>query len=173
MRKLNKQEKHCLDILEQSGQPDRVINHCKIVAETAEALALMLSEKGYALDVSLCFRAGLLHDICRTEKKHAVKGKLYLESLGLYREAEIVGTHMGEDLESDVISENTVVCLADKLVAGGERVSVKERFSPAFIKYANDAEILPILKNRYEAALKLEVFVEKILGSNLQDLSLD
>lgn len=161
--KLSEREKKCLDILENSGQPERVINHCKAVAETAKELASALNGKGFELDVSLCYRAALLHDVCRTEKRHAEKGRIYLESLGLYPEAEIVAAHMGEGINTDEITEAGVVCLADKLTAGGERVSIKERFEPALKRYADDEEMLRLINGRYETAEKLETLYNNCL----------
>lgn len=162
----NELEKCCLNILDKSGQPERVINHCKAVAETAKNLAVELNKKGFNLDVSLCYRSGLLHDICRTEKRHPEKGRQYLESLGLLREAEIVAVHMGEDVNTEEITEAGVVCLADKLTAGGDRVSIERRFEPAFKKYAGDEETLSLITRRYETAIKLEALVNKHLAGN-------
>ncbi|NLL38028.1 MAG: HD domain-containing protein [Clostridiales bacterium] len=161
----NELELYCLNILENSGQPERVINHCKAVANTAKKLATDLNKKGFDLDVSLCYRAGLLHDVCRTEKRHAEKGKEYLEGLGLFREAEIVAVHMGEEINTEEITEAGIVCLADKLTAGGNTVSIKKRFEPAFKKYAGDAETLALINQRYETAVKLESLVNKYLAS--------
>lgn len=160
---LSKKEQYCLDILEGSGQPQRVINHCKAVAEEAKKLAISLNKKGAELDISLCYRAALLHDVCRTEKQHAKKGKKYLENLGLYPEAEIVAKHMGEGLNTDELSEACIVCLADKLIAGGESVSIRDRFEPAFNRYADDPEMLAIISKRYETASKLKGLVDNFL----------
>lgn len=157
-------EKYCLNILENSGQPERVINHCKAVAEAAKKLAVELNKKGFSFDVSLCYRAGLLHDVCRTEKRHAEKGKEYLEGLGLFREAEIVEVHMGEGINTEEITEAGIVCLADKLTAGGDRVSIKKRFEPAFKRFADNEETLALIKRRYETALKLETLVNNHLA---------
>ena len=172
-RELTEREQLCLDILDQSGQPERVISHCKGVAHTAEVLAQRLNEKGCSLDVSLCFRSGLLHDICRTEKHHAHKGKSLLRTKGLLPEAEIVGTHMGENLDASRLSEAAVVCLADKLTAGGARVRISERFEPALTRFADDPEVFPLVKARYETALKLETLALQVLGTDLQNLSFD
>lgn len=160
---LSEKEQYCLDILEGSGQPQRVINHCKAVANEAKKLATALNKKGAKLDISLCYRAALLHDVCRTQKQHAKKGKQYLENLGLYPEADIVAKHMGEGLNTDELSEACVVCLADKLIAGGENVSIKDRFAPSFNRYADDPEMLATINKRYETALKLKALVDNLL----------
>jgi HD superfamily phosphohydrolase YqeK len=170
---LSDPEERCLSILLASGQPDRVIRHCIAVAKTARVLAKRLSDQGYPLDISLCYRSGLVHDICRTKKRHAEQGEKYLTSLGLHKEAGIVAVHMGENLDSSRIDEHTVVFLADKITSGGSRVSVSQRFKTAFERYANEPEILEAVKARFETALSLETRFTQALGKPLSDLSFD
>ncbi len=160
----------CLEILESCGQPQNVIDHCKAVAEVSHALAAALNAKGFALDPELCRRAGLLHDVRRTEPAHAEKAMDYLLGLGLEAEAAIVGAHMGEGIETDCIGEKEVVYMADKLVRGTSRVSVEERFARSLEKF-RDAPIAAAAAEKKRAkALALAAYMEDILGCSLEEI---
>ena len=163
--KLTEREEMCLDALNKSGQPDRVLNHCRSIAALSAALGNALAEKGIPLDLSLCWRGGLLHDVCRTRRRHAETGKAYLEELGLTDEARICELHSGEDIDPDIIDEAAVVCLADKLVSGGEYVGVEERFRYTRERFAHDTELLKLIDRRHAVARALYERVQTIIDA--------
>lgn len=154
----------CLALLGKSGQPEPVLAHCRAVAETAEKLAVALNAKGAQLDRGLCYRGGLLHDICRTERFHAARGMLRLLEEGLEDEARIVGAHMGDFVDTDRIAEKEVVYIADKLTRGVQRVSIEERYAHSAEKFAGDTPAQRAALARREQAMRLAGHMESILG---------
>jgi len=155
----------CIELLENSGMPPHVIDHCKAVAEVSYKLALALNEKGLDLDAELCRRGGLLHDIRRTEHFHSFRGALYLLELGGLRpEALIVGSHMGEFIDTDRIAEKEVVYMADKITKGTGRVSVAERYARSIEKFKGSEEAMQAAYERRDQSLTLAALMESILG---------
>ena len=159
----------CEKILEGCGQPERVLAHCRAVAEVSRDLALALNAKGYALDPELCWRGGLLHDIRRTLPWHSQRAMLFLLEVGLRPEALIVGAHMGEYIDVDRVAEKEVVYLADKLTRGTERVSVAERYAHSLAKFQGNEEAVAAACARRDQSLALAAFVEGILGCPLEE----
>lgn len=159
----------CLEILENCGQPQQVIDHCKAVAEVSYALALALNSKGMNLDAQLCRRGGLLHDIRRTERFHSVKGMLMLFELGLRDEGRIVGAHMGDFIDTDRVSEKEVVYIADKITKGTSRVSVAERYARSLEKFTGDEAGTKAAYERRDQSMKLAAYIEGILGCALHE----
>ncbi|MBN1629337.1 MAG: NTP transferase domain-containing protein, partial [Thermoleophilia bacterium] len=99
--------------------PDPVVRHCRAVAIVGEALARALAPLVPTLDVELVRTACLLHDLARTQPKHAAVGRRVLCNLGLTRLGEIVGAHMvlpPAQLDTPHVTEEQLVYLADKLV---------------------------------------------------------
>ena len=86
--------------------------------------------------------------------------------------AHLVAAHMdlGLDFEKDYlkIDEKAVVYLVDKIIDQEHIGSIEGRFSKAFEKYANDAEILQNIKNRQKQALFLKEKIENLL--DIEDL---
>ena len=161
-------DEKCLHLLETCGQPERVIAHCRAVAEVSRDLALALNRKGYSLDAGLCWRGGLLHDMCRTEKWHSQKAMLFLLENGLRPEAIVVGAHMGEYIDTDRIAEKEVVYLADKITRGTQRVSVAERYTHSLAKFHGEPEAVKAAYERRDQSLALAALVERILGCPLE-----
>jgi putative nucleotidyltransferase with HDIG domain len=159
----------CVKILEGCAQPDRVLDHCRAVAEVSRNLALALNAKGYALDPELCWRGGLLHDIRRTERWHSQRAMIFLLEAGLRREALVVGAHMGEYIDVDRIAEKEVVYLADKLTKGTQRVTVAERYAVSIAKFQGSEEAVKAAYERRDQSLALAAFVEGILGCKLEE----
>ena len=163
----------CLELLENSGQPPHVIDHCKAVAEVSYKLALALNEKGFSLDAELCRRGGLLHDICRTEQFHSFRGLLYVIELGGLRpEALIVGAHMGEYIDTDRIAEKEVVYMADKITKGTGRVDVAERYARSIEKFHGSEEAMQAAYERRDQSLALAAYMESFLGKPIHEFDM-
>jgi len=163
-------DERCLELLENSDQPQRVIDHCKAVAEVSYKLALALNAKGFSLDAELCRRGGLLHDIRRTEHFHSFRGALYLLELGGLRpEALIVGAHMGEYIDTDRIAEKEVVYMADKITKGTERITVEERYAVSIEKFKGTEEAMNAAYERRDQSLKLAAYMESFLGCPIHE----
>ena len=158
----------CIELIENCGQPPQVIEHCKAVAEVSRALALALNAKGLSLDAELCWRGGLLHDIRRTQRPHAIWGMLCVMEAGLRKEARIVGAHMGDFIDTDRVAEKEVVYIADKITQGTGRVSVAERYARSLEKFTGDEEAVKAAHERREQSLTLAKYIESILGRPLE-----
>lgn len=155
------------DILIGRQPPEKVRRHCLAVGELSFALARALNAAGCSLDAELCRRGGILHDICRTEEEHAKKGRELLRSMGLDAEAEIVGAHMGEGIDTAAIGEKEVVFLADKLLKCDERVSIDSRYDTTLKKYVPGTEAYAAALKRKAQALALKETAESVLGRSL------
>jgi uncharacterized domain HDIG len=168
----------CEELLQAADLPERVKEHCRAVSKISVDIAEALNKKGCELDAQLCGRAGLLHDISRTEDDHDEKGRAFLERQGLVREAEITGAHLGKginfnvsfDIDHNIISENEVVYLADKLVMGAKRVTLQQRFESALKRYGNDPEAESAIREKYKQALSVQSRVEHILNVKLNSI---
>ncbi len=178
MREQNRLEEitliECEKLLREAGLPEKIREHCRAVSELAGKIADALNERGRALDAALCRRAGLLHDICRTEPDHDGRGGAYLEALGLCKEAEITRAHMGGGLcpgaDPEAVSEKEIVFLADKLVSGAGRVTLEKRFEAALERYGGDAEAGGAIAEKYAQALSVQNKVEAALNKKLCDI---
>lgn len=157
-------------ILEEHGVPDKVYCHCLAVGELSLTLARELNAAGLSLDEELCFRGGILHDICRVEPRHSAAGRELLLSMGFPREAEVVGAHMGTGISTDSVSEKEVVFLADKMVQRGTRVTIEERYRRAAVKFADDPDAVAAARLRRDIALALKDTVERLLKKSLYEI---
>ena len=135
MDRLGLSDERCYMLWDRFGTPEHVRLHCAAVAELAETMARDLIAAGGAMDTLLCRSAGLLHDMLRTEPHHAAEAEKELRRLGFGRLAATVGSHMSFRGSADGFTEQTVVCLADKLVREDRRVSPEERYAPALEKH--------------------------------------
>ena len=116
----------CLKLLQAANLPEHIIAHCKAVAAEAGHIADALIKAGISLDRELIYTSALLHDIARLEDHHPETGASWLMKLGYERHAEIIRQH--HDIESESIDEAAVVYIADKLIQGAEKVSLRARF---------------------------------------------
>lgn len=123
-------EEECSRLLDEFGTPAHVRKHCMAVAVKAEELCRKLNGSGAGLDEAAVKAGAMLHDVARTEKKHAKAGALWLNSRGYTALAAIVGDHMTLPAEEERVSEKSVVFLADKLVRGEKTVTLRERYFP-------------------------------------------
>ncbi len=120
----------CLALLEEFGTRPRPRQHGQAVADLATDIAVRLQNRGYSLNPALARASALLHDIARTQSKHAEVGALWLARKGYGALASIVGDHMVLPIvEEAFVSEKTVVFLADKLVRETESVTLEERYT--------------------------------------------
>ncbi|MBT0665146.1 NTP transferase domain-containing protein [Geobacter pelophilus] len=153
------------------GVDQRIIRHGQQVARLATELAAALNRVGCSLDLDLLSAAGLLHDLARHEKDHAMAGARILRELGFASTARLVASHM--DLivnESRPLTEAELLYLADKMVLGERQVSLVERFQCARSRHNHDPEALRRIDLRLETARIIQRRCEAQLGSALRDL---
>lgn len=148
-----------------------IIRHCNAVAEIAAAMGRAVNVAGGDLDVDLVTAAALLHDLARDKPNHASAGAALLSDMGFSPVAEVVAVHMDIPVSPSgkaQVSEAEVVYLADKLVAGEKRVTLRERFGAGMKKYGDNPHAAEAILTRYNRARNL---AKKIGGMIHVDLS--
>ena len=162
---------HLLALLE---APAALVQHCRTVSAVgvAVAKAVNIHLAGAGLDVELVRSAGLLHDLAKGTRKHAVVAQRLLERLGLRRLGEVVGAHMvlpEDELSTPFLTEAQLVYLADKLVAGDRVTDLEERTARALLAYADGgAASSRSVELRMEAARVIAERVEQATGQGLE-----
>ncbi|MBQ9661895.1 MAG: histidine phosphatase family protein [Oscillospiraceae bacterium] len=120
-------EEVCMAVLDADGTPEHVVAHCRAVAAEALRLAELVPAEHPPMDRELLYAAAMLHDIARTEPRHAEAGAAWIRALGYPEVAEVVAQH--HDLASDSLDEAALLYLADKYIQGEQRVTLEERFA--------------------------------------------
>lgn len=139
-----------LEILAWRDAGEEITRHCIEVAKLSGILAMRALRNGFTVDLH-CIEAGaLLHDVERKSgRDHAEKGSALLHKMGYSKVAAIVGAHM--ELPADALEqmdERAIVYLADKLICGIKRVSIKTRLETALSKFASNDEVADAIKKR-------------------------
>ena len=140
-------------VLRAAGTPDQVISHCRAVCEEALRPADRLPAGEAAPDRPLLYAAALLHDVARTESRHAETGAAWIRALGYPEVAGVIARH--HDFGGDSLDEAALLFLADKYVRGTERVSLEERFA-ASAGRCTDEEARAAHERRFQTAKRLE-----------------
>ena len=153
------------------AMPDKGVAHGLAVAGVATALGRELNRHDYLLDKDLLHNAALLHDVAKGRPQHESRGAEQLSELGLEKLAEIVAAHRdAPPPDSGRLTEKEIVCLADKLVRGTLRVSVRRRFAEKLELYAGDNEACRAIRGRRANAFALESLVEKAAGRSIEEI---
>jgi putative nucleotidyltransferase with HDIG domain len=149
----------------------RGCEHGLMVAETASVIGRELNNKGYRLDLDLLFNSALLHDIAKGEAQHEARGAEMLKKLGLKQLSEIVAAHRDATVPaSGKVQEKELVCLADKLVRGTEKMPIEQRFEEKLVLYAKDPQACKAIRKRLANAKGLEKIVVESIGRPLAEL---
>lgn len=167
-------EPECMVLMrEKFGVPEPILRHCRAVARVSLCLAKELNLAGCQLCLELISAGALLHDIAKKESGHAFVGANILNDLGYPAVADVVGSHMDITVcDADPVSASEVVYLADKLVLGTERVSIRTRFAKKRHCYAHDPEILAAIERRQANAFRIARRIEDTVGKSLETVLL-
>ncbi len=166
--------RECEAILDRYAAGDRLTGHCLEVEKLSRFLAENLNKAGCKLDLDLVTAAALLHDIAKGRPAHAKEGALLLREMGYPRVADVVACHM--DINpggGNVISEKEIIYLADKMILGGQRVSIEERFGSRLKSVVSDEKAIEAVTARFETALSIRRGVEALLGRSLNEVLKD
>lgn len=144
----------CRLLLETAESP---ADHCREVAEKANAITQALLAAGITCDTELVCHGALLHDLARKERDHPAVGSQWLEELGYPDIARIVSTH--HDPETEDICEETIVFLANKL-------PLEQRFAASFSK-CQTPEARAAHQRRYQRALVLREKINALCGKEI------
>lgn len=161
----------CLQVLKEMNTPKAVIDHSLAVSEMAYKISQALNDCGYKFDAELLQAAGLLHDIARTEKKHWLVGAKILRKFGWDDLAILTENHMFYTSQKPVadFSELDILCLADKLFKGSERIDLSLRKENLLERFT-DTEAIAAINKRFEKAAELKAFIESQIKRSLDDL---
>jgi uncharacterized protein len=142
-------EETALKLLIQAGCSEKVVDHCRVVADFAVEIAEACKKKGLKVDVDLVRIGALLHDIGRAKTHavdHGVVGAQIARDLNLSDAVVfIIERHVGSGItkhEAEKLGwpvksyvpeslEERIVSYADKLIEGSMRMPVEvavERF---------------------------------------------
>lgn len=153
------------------SMPERGLAHGLAVARVAVRLGEALCHNGVALDLELIHNAALLHDVGKGQPAHEARGSEMLAELGLSGLAPIVASHRDVPPPvSGVLTEKEVVCLADKLVRGSQRISVQGRFEAKLALYSLDAHACRAIRGRMNNALALRDLVARCCGRGIEEI---
>jgi CTP:molybdopterin cytidylyltransferase MocA len=155
----------CLAIVNKHQPDGRVARHGQAVAAVGRSLATLLNQAGLQLDLDLVVAGGLVHDLAKGKPNHPKRGQRLIACMGFPALAGIVASHMDMEFAADCgLDEAAVVFLADKLVQGDSRVSLIERFRPAFEKFSGSPEILDSVARKMRTAEAIRDNVLNRLG---------
>lgn len=151
----------CREIIKIYNTDFHIVKHC----ESVTALAVFLAKEVNLSQevIELVKAAGLLHDLVRKEKNHAIEGELIIENLGFPEVANIIESHMDIQIDKQelLVDASQIIYLADKLIDGTEIINLEERFAEK-IKTAKNDEIRSAIRKRLDNALAIKERVEQI-----------
>ncbi len=162
----------CMELLRSYGTPLHVVRHCIAVSKTAVRMAEALVEKGLDLDIPLVETSALLHDIARVEENHGVKGAILLERQGYHQVAKLIKCHMfyATDPYKDRITEQDLLCLADRMVREDEYVGLENRMQYVLNKLIEAGRDVERVRHRLDENRRLKERIEEIVGKSIDEL---
>ena len=158
----------CLQMMDNYDMLPNIKDHSILVADLASIIGCELNKNGSELDLDLIEAAALLHDITKTEsiktgENHCKSGGKLLRNLGYQRISEIVEQHVLPDKIEGDVSEEEVVCYADKRILHDKIVSLDERFEYLLERYGENEESVGFVN---ETRLKLLVIEKRIIENS-------
>lgn len=166
-------ETECSAIFAALAVPDAIRRHGHVVAAIAQSLTNRLNAHGFTIDPNLVCAASLLHDIAKGQPQHAKAGAAIVTELGFPEVGHIIRQHMDIDFHRDSPTEAAIVFLADKLVKEDRRVSLEERFRPAFERFFNQPEALHAAIRKYDAAHAILSAIDRLTDASTEDILAD
>ncbi|MFW5721738.1 MAG: DVU_1551 family NTP transferase [Desulfohalobiaceae bacterium] len=168
-------QEECRSLLDLAGTPERARLHGRAVARVAVALGRAVNQsqaRDVVLDLERIERAALVHDLAKGHPSHEQEGGRLLSEWGFTDIAAMVAAH--RDLAPEPgspVSEQEVVFLADKVVAGTELVPLERRYDLVLERHGADPEARKDIQGRKERALRIAVRVEAVMGKKLQGVA--
>lgn len=155
----------CMYLLNYFDLPKSIVKHCEKVKEICVDLSETINKHKNYIDVNLIKSAAMLHDIKRLEEQHDKRGADLLKDLGYNNVSLLVRYHMKlDDYMEDMISENTILYFADKLIIEDKFVGIEKRFKEKINKYELNDTIKKNILKKYNTALKIKSNIISIIG---------
>lgn len=152
-----------------ANTPQNVLKHELRVTETALEMATLMEQRGIRVDKELLRAASLLHDLCRTEKKHGQAGANLLREQGFFSVARLVATHMDHPYDGS-LDEGALLYLADKLTCNDRLCSVEDRLEGMMAKFNGDEKAQKGATRRLEKAKAMLDHLSHLLGGNAMEM---
>mgnify|MGYP000868978894 CR=1 FL=1 len=154
-------EKECLAFWEILSTPPEVRDHCRVVAEVAVGFARAL--KGILpVDTENLAAAALLHDMSRAGRDHAEAAAGTLDSWGFAATADLVRYHMDLPEKEPLLSERSLLYLADKVVSGNRIVGLERKAKEMEKRFETDPEALTGARFRLQRAERISKALERL-----------
>ncbi len=162
-------EKECLALWEIMATPEVVRNHCRTVAKVVDCLSDRLKDR-VPVDPPLLRMAALLHDMARSCPDHAAKAALQLDSWGFSPIADLVRFHMELPEEEPLLSDRSLLFLADKVTTGNRVTGLDKKYELMEQKFRSDPVALESAQKRLRRARETGLAFEKASGASLGDV---
>jgi putative nucleotidyltransferase with HDIG domain len=158
----------CLQMMDNYDMLPNIKDHSILVADLAIIIGRQLNKNGSELDLDLIEAAALLHDITKTKsiktgENHCKSGGKLLRNLGYQRISEIVEQHVLPDKIEGDVSEEEVVCYADKRILHDKIVSLDERFEYLLERYGKNEKSVDLIN---KTRLKLLIIEKRIIENS-------
>lgn len=155
----------CRRLSDRYHVPEHIRLHEAAVARLVYQWACRLRLLGYDVDPELVRAAGLLHDIARLEPNHALAGARLLRMEGYPVMAGIIRSHHRlEDGEELLLTEASLLFLADKMMLEDKMVDIEERFRLSALRCATP-QARESHNLQYNQAQAVKQRLEAVLGS--------
>jgi len=170
----------CLRLMDEYRMLPNIRAHSLVVARIAEFLALVLKERGAAIDPVLTLAAALLHDIAKSlcldnSQDHSRLGEEICRKHGFNELAPLVAQHVVLDRESfpqGPLSAKELVYYADKRVNHDRIVPLGERLIYIIDRYGqNDPARHAAILHNFERCRAIEQAIFQGLGFGPEELS--
>jgi putative nucleotidyltransferase with HDIG domain len=160
--------KTCLQMMDHYGMLPNIKDHSVLVADLAIIIGRELNKNGSDLDLELIEAAALLHDITKTEsiktgENHCKSGGKLLRNLGYQKIAKLIEQHVLPDKIEGNVSEEEVVCYADKRILHDKIVSLDDRFEYLHERYGKNEKSVSFVN---ETRLKLLIIEKRIIENS-------
>lgn len=164
-------ESECIAFHDLFGSPQRVREHCRVVAQVAGVLAEGLKDL-HPVDAPLLQAAAMLHDMARTMPDHAEEAARMLNSWDFPELADLVGYHMDLPEDEPHLSGRSLLYLADKIVSDDRVVSLRRKIWNMEKKFAGESEALAAAASRLNRACNIAAAFEECTGKSVDDIVL-
>lgn len=162
-------EAECCAFFELSDTPEEVREHSLAVARVVRRLALYL-ESLIPVNRRLLEAAALLHDMARREPSHAQKAAVILEKWGFPETADLVRYHMELPEGEPLLSDRSLLYLADKLTSGKTITSLERKRASAEKRFHGNPPALEAVSRRMQRAQDIAGAFERCTGTNLDSI---
>ncbi len=152
-------------------EPSLVRKHCEKVTEVASVIGKKLQQCGKHIDMELLYAATMMHDLAKGMPDHEKMACRLLHEMGFGRLGDLIADHTElKNVSRRTSLEEKIVYLVDKLVEEDRIVSLEERYRTKDRRFIVTAEIKDKILQRKAHALMIKKYVEKIIGSSLEEI---